>query len=193
MADNNIEIEIQVKIEKPEILIKFLEENASFKEEIHQLDKYFSPTHRNFGAVRPVEEWLRVRKSGNKASFDYKHLRFDKNGKNYSCDQYETNIGDSDQMEKILAVLNFAPLITVNKKRKIWMYKDYEIAVDNIEGLGDFVEIEYLGKKENLDPKEVTGEMVAFLKKIGYQKIYRSYLGYPFQLLFPQEIKYEEE
>ncbi|GAI26198.1 unnamed protein product, partial [marine sediment metagenome] len=57
---NDIEIEIQVKIENSKPLIEFLEKNADFRSENHQIDEYFSPAHRDFIGVRPVKEWLRL-------------------------------------------------------------------------------------------------------------------------------------
>jgi len=35
--------------------------------------------------------------------------------------------------------------------------------------------------------------MIKFLKNIGCGKIKRNYVGYPFQLLFPSEVKLEEQ
>jgi len=35
--------------------------------------------------------------------------------------------------------------------------------------------------------------MVNFLKSIGCGKIERNYVGYLFQLLFPEEVKFEEQ
>ena len=55
---SNIEVEIQVNIENSKPLMDFLEKNADFKKESHQIDEYFSPTHRSFIEVRPVKEWL---------------------------------------------------------------------------------------------------------------------------------------
>jgi len=92
-----------------------------------------------------------------------------------------------------LNILNFKSLVKVDKVRKIWTYKNYEIAVDSVKGLGDFVEIEYVGKNEKVNPREITGEMIKFLKNIGCGKIKRNYVGYPFQLLFPSEVKLEEQ
>lgn len=190
---NNTEIEIQVNIENSKPLIDFLEKEGEFKSEKHQIDEYFSPAHRNFIGVRPVKEWLRLRDSGGKYSINYKNWYFDDEGKSHHCDEYETKVEDLDQIKKILNVLNFKSIVTVDKLRKIWIYKDYEISVDSVKGLGDFVEIEYIGKEEKVDPKKITKEMINFLKDIGCGKIKRNYVGYPFQLLFPEEVKYEEQ
>jgi len=187
----DIEIEIQVNIENSKPLLAFLEKNAVFQKENHQIDEYFSPVHRNFIEVRPIKEWLRLRDSDGKYSITYKNWYFDENNKGSHCDEYETVIGDLNQLKKIFDVLDFKSVVTVDKLRKTWTYKDYEIDIDSVKGLGDFVEIEYIGEGD-VDPKKTTEEMVNFLKEVGCGKIQRNYVGYPFQLLFPEETKYEE-
>lgn len=190
---NNTEIEIQVNIEDSKSLLEFLQKNADFQSEKHQIDEYFTPAHRNFTGTRPVKEWLRLRDANGKYSINYKHWHYDESGKSHHCDEYETKIEDLAQVRKIFEVLNFKPIVKVNKLRKIWVYRDYEIAVDSVKELGDFVEIEYIGKDEKVDPKKITEEMVSFLKSVGCGKIKRNYVGYPFQLLFPDEVKIEEQ
>lgn len=192
MANNNIEIEIQVNVENIKPLISFLRKNAKFQSESHQTDEYFSPHHRNFLNVRPVNEWFRTRDNNGIFSLTYKNWYYDKNGKSESfCDEFETKIDDLESFRKILIALNFKFITKVDKTRKIWIYKDYEIAIDSVVNLGDFVEIEYVGKNKNVNPKAVTAEMISFFKKIRCGKITRNYVGYPFLLLFPKEAKFE--
>ena len=191
MAHNNVEIEIQVNIENPKSLAEFLKKNGSFQSEKHQIDEYFSPAHRDFIAVRPAKEWLRLRDADRKYSINYKNWYFDENGKSHYCDEFETKIESAELVRKILLALNFKSLIVVDKIRKIWIYKDYEVAIDSVKNLGDFVEIEYIGEDNKIDPKAMTEEMINFLKKVGCGKITRNYVGYPFLLLFPKEVKYE--
>jgi adenylate cyclase class 2 len=191
MANSNIEIEIQVNIENPKPLIEFLEKSGEVRSEKHQVDEYFSPAHRDFLGIRPVKEWLRLRDADGKYSINYKNWNFDENGKSHYCDEFETKIEGIDQVRKILSALNFKSVVVVDKLRKIWIYKDYEVAIDSVRSLGDFVEIEYIGKDEKVDPKKITEEMVNFLKKVDCGKITRNYVGYPFLMLFPKEVKYE--
>ncbi len=70
-------------------------------------------------------------------------------------------------------------------------HDDYEIAVDSVKGLGDFVEIEHFGEAGDKPPEQITKEMVQFLKDIGCGEIKRNYVGYPFLILFPDEVKYD--
>lgn len=192
MAYNGIEIEIKVKVEVADSLLNFLNGQAVFQSEKQQLDEYFSPVERDFLGVRPVKEWLRLREDGGKCSLDYKNWHYDENGGdgNY-CDELETKVDSFVQAKKILLALNFKSIAVVKKLRKIWTYNDYEIAIDQVSGLGDFVEIEYVGQDERVDPKKITQDMVDFLKKIDCGKITRNFAGYPFILLFPDEVKYE--
>lgn len=189
--DGNKEIEIQVQIEKGKKFISFLKKEAKFISEQHQVDKYFSPAHKNFTDVRPVIEWLRLRDSSGKYSINYKYWHHDKDGKSHYCDEYETPIESLEQLENIFKALDIKGIVTVDKTRKIYLYKDYEVAIDSIKGLGDFVEIEYKGKLGKLKPKDITKEMINFLKRFDVGKISRNYVGYPFQLLFPKEVEYE--
>jgi len=187
----SIEIEIQVNIENEKSLLAFLEKNAVFKFETRQIDEYFTPAHRDFTVVRPVAEWLRLRNSNGSYSFTYKNWHY-QGEKSFYCDEYETEIKDLNQLKKALEALNFKSLITVDKTRKIWLYKDFEIALDSVKDLGNFVEIEYKGEDENVDPGKTTERMIGFLKKVGCGKIMINYMGYPYLLLFPEEAKYKE-
>jgi len=186
------EIEIQVQIEKSKDLIIFLKKSARFVSEEHQVDKYFSPKYRDFLKVRPIKEWLRLRTSTGGNSINYKNWHYDKKGRSHYCDEYETPVEDLKQIEKIFGSLDIGQITIVDKLRKIFRYKDFEISLDHIRGLGDFVEIEYKGRQVKKKPDEITKEMIEFLKKLNCGKISRNYVGYPFQLLFPKEVKVEE-
>jgi adenylate cyclase class 2 len=191
MANKDIEIEIQVHVENSKPLIEFLERNGAFQSENRQVDEYFSPAHRDFLATRPVAEWLRLRNADGACSINYKKWHFDENGKSHYCDEFETRLESIEQAKKIFSALNFQSIVVVDKLRKIWTHHDYEIAIDSVKTLGDFVEVEYIGQDEKVNPEKITGEMVEFLKKVGCGKITRNYVGYPFLMLFPNEVKVE--
>lgn len=177
------EIELQTKIENIKPLLNFLEKEAHFESENHQIDKYFIPAHRNFLISRPIEEWFRLRDSNGKFSLNYKRWHFDGEYRGLYADEYETKIDDVQMMRKILKSLNFKPIVTVDKKRKIWKYRDYEISMDSVKNLGSFVEIEYYGARHYDDHKEITGEMIKFLKDLGCGTLEINHSGYPALLL----------
>ncbi len=187
---SDIEIEIQVKIENKGALLDFLKKNGKFIGKNHQADEYFNAPHRDFIGVRPVNEWLRLRDSDGKFSINYKFWHRDKDGKSQYCDEYETVVGDIKKLRKMLAALGFQPLVKVDKTRQTWIYKNYEVGIDSIKGLGDFVEVEFKGSSVK-SPKQINADMVGFLKRAGCGKVERNHVGYPFQLLFPDEVEHE--
>lgn len=177
------EIELQARIEHLAPLLTFLEKEARFELETHQRDEYFTPPHRDFLAIRPVQEWLRIRDADGTYSFNYKKWYFDEEGRGLYADEYETKIENINMVRKILESMDFKPIVTVNKKRKIWKYEDYEISVDSVEGLGDFVEVEYYGARHHDDHKKIMDEMISFLKKLGCGTLEINHSGYPALLL----------
>ena len=134
-----------------------------------------------------------MRNSNGTYYINYKNYHYDKNGKSIYCDEYETKLEDIDKLNKIFKALNYESLVVVDKTRKVWIYKDYEISIDSVKNLGDFVEIEYINENKKQDPERITDKMVYFLKNIGCGRIKRNYVGYPFQLMFPEEVKFEEK
>jgi len=186
----DVEIEIQVRISDTALLLNFLNTKAEFKGEKYQKDEYYSPTHKNYLNKKPVEEWLRLRESKDN-SITYKNWHYDEKGKSHYCDEYETRLDNIEQMRKIFEVLDIKTITIVEKTRKIWDYEDYEISLDSVKNLGDFVEIEYKGKNKEVIPKDITDGMINLLKTIGIKKIERNYVGYPFLLLFPSDDQFE--
>lgn len=184
----DVEIEIQTRIEKSETLRKFLEKEADFVSENQQIDEYFTPAHKNFVSVKPIEEWFRIREEKGTFTINYKKWHYE-NGIGTYADEYETEIGDKETARNIFIALDLRPLITVNKTRRKYHYERYEIAFDAVVGLGDFVEIEYKGK-ESVDPKTTTNEMIQFLKSQNCGTIELNNGGYPMLLLFPKDAHY---
>jgi len=185
---SDIEIEIQAKIEHKKPLLDFLKKQGKFVGEQHQIDEYYTAPHRDFIAVRPAKEWLRLRDDNGKYSINYKNWYFTKTGESHYCDEYESPVANIEKLQKIFEALDFKKIATVDKKRQLWMYDNYEFAIDSVANLGDFVEIEYKGSAKVV-PTKVTAEMIKLLKKIGCGRIERNYNGYPFMLLFPDEVK----
>lgn len=186
----NIEVEIQVNVENIEPLKEFLAKQAKFVSEKREIDQYYTPLHRNFTSKLPISEWLRLRDAEGSYSINYKHWQRDDEGKTDHCHEYETRIEDIQQVGKILEVLDFKPVVKVDKMRRKYSYRDYEITVDQVVGLEETVEIEFKGRSGK-SPKQITQEMIKFLCDLGVGKMHRSYQGYAFLCLYPELAEYE--
>jgi adenylate cyclase class 2 len=182
----DIEIEIKVQVEKLKPLQEFLVKEAKFDSKKRLLDEYFTPNHRNFLDKRPVTEWLRLRDADGRCSITYKNWHFDENNRSSHADEYNSNLESFDQVHKIFEALDIKIITEVDKIRTSYSFDNWEISLDKVMGLGDFVEIEYKGK-ETVDPNTETAKMIKFLKDLGCGKVVRNYVGYPFMLLFPDE------
>jgi adenylate cyclase class 2 len=186
----DVEIEIQTRVENVEPLLLLLEKEGEFAFDDHQKDEYYTPAHRDFFSFKPVDEWLRIRESG-KNSITYKNWHHGKDGKSNHCDEYETVVEDADQIRKIFGALNIKPKIVVDKYRRSWNHGKYEVSIDEIVGLGSFVEVEYKADGK-VDPDVVAKEMVKYLKDAGVGKVEINYVGYPFLLLYGTDGYFEE-
>lgn len=164
------EIEVKVSIENTDEVINKLEElGCVFSEPVVQEDTIFINYDRPFIEFTPEDHFLRIRKTKGKAIFTYKQ------GEEMNSIERETEIEDADQLEDILKFLGFRPEVRVKKVRRKANFKDYEICLDEVEGLGGFIELE---KITDEDAGMVQSEMMEFLKEIGVNETERVMNGY---------------
>jgi len=192
----NIEIEIKLKLDQPEILLKWLKENATLLKETQQKDHYFDPPHKSFiyknkfDGTKDADEWFRIRETGIGNAICYKHWHRDENtGKSFYADEIETSTGDLNQMLEIFKRLGFKETSIINKKRKSYLYQDFKFDCDEVKGLGFFVEIEFKGEVEDL----TTGnqKIYDFLKKINITNWQKTKRGYSWIQWNPKENHFE--
>lgn len=178
----DIETEIKIKFSKIEYqnLIEFMKNNSTILEKTQQLDNYYQPTHRKFLKDRPqnITEWLRIGIRGNKKILNYKNW-YD----NKYCDEYEVEIDDEENLEKIFKILGLEKIIVVDKTRKSYLYLDkYEIALDYVKDLGYFIEIEV--KKYNYSVFKEYDMLLEIAKniKLNLKKLDKK--GYHYHLIY---------
>lgn len=175
----DIETEIRVKLTEKEYkdLIIQLEYNSVFIKEIKQEDMYYEPSYRKFTLQDPINEWLRIGKRGNKVILNYKNWH-----ENKYCDEYEVELDDAKNMDKILQILGLNQIAVVNKKRKVFLYKEkYEFSLDSVENLGYFVEIEI--KKYDQDALEEYENLLRLAKEFHLNLDNIDKRGYPYYFI----------
>jgi adenylate cyclase class 2 len=150
-----------------------------------QEDRYYTPSHKNYLEPAIVSEWLRIRMEPKGASINYKRWLPVGAEIQTHCDEYETPIGNPEVMLKILDATGFKPIVTVKKHRDEFVWGEFVIAFDTVEGLGEFIEVESKSEDENVDA--IHGRITEFLSKTGAQLGKQNRRGYPFQLLQRQK------
>jgi len=184
MAKDDIEIEIKIALDEDDFyqIKKKLKKILKFVKSSHQVDEYFTPAHRNFVKPKYPFEWLSIRNRGDKTILSYKHY-YPENAENKThCDEFETEIKNTKQLEKIFFMLDFKKLVTVEKEREVYLYNnEFEISLDRVKELGNFIEIEALkifGSVEKTREK-----LFEFAKSIGLDISKTDKRGYPFLLM----------
>jgi len=127
---------------------------ANIQDIVLQSDIYLSHPCRDFGIT---DEALRLRDDGERHFITYKGPRIDPVTKTRR--EIELMVpGDGLNWEKLLellAVLGFATVIEVRKKRRkaeiLWQNTNVEVVLDDVEHLGLFIELEINSIEANVD------------------------------------------
>lgn len=185
----NIEVEIKIEVESLEKIKEKVSAVGKLIKSIRQVDEYYIPCHRDFFAQKPHPiEWLRIRTNPDKVIFEYdKSINKKANGDQECVEEYETVISDVEEFRKILNFLDFKKVVTVNKQREYWYCGNLEIALDKIEGLGNFIEVEAKGDFESTaDAKK---ECLNFLDELGIKNAENIQINKGYPVLFLEKGK----
>lgn len=183
------EVEVQVIIKNSAEVERKLRKIGKFIKTRKQIDKYFVPQYRDFFAKEPPVEYLRVRFEKGKNYLNYSFLHFGKDGWLRATDEYETLVEKPEIVEKIFQKIGLIPKVTVIKTRKYFDCGDFEVTLDKVKNLGNFMEIE---AKRNFGNVEKTRKAcLDFLKNLNIKYEMRAQMGYPRMLYRKIKKKYE--
>jgi len=112
-----------------------------------QRDVYYTHPIKDF---RETDEALRVRYTGTHYVLTYKGPRHATTGLK-SREEVNIIVDSGEAVEKILQCLGFTPSYTVWKKRERYGKPGIDISLDEVQGLGTFVEIESKGAREDAE------------------------------------------
>lgn len=142
MAD---EVELKAKIgSRGELAERIAAAGGSFLREVAQEDHYFAHPCRD---LRGRDEALRLRNEGGSWSLTFKGRRQGSGVK--IREELEAALSDGEAAAAILRRLGFVEALVIRKNRRIYHLDGAEVALDSVEGLGEFVEIE-LASEEGL-------------------------------------------
>ncbi len=179
---NDIETEIKIKLSKDEFTVveNIMKNNAEFLQNNKQCDTYYQPLHRKFlkENKETINEWLRIGIRGNKKILNYKNW-YD----NVYCDEYEVEIDNDKNLDKIFQILGLEKIAIVNKVRNTYFYLNkYEVALDYVDNLGYFIEIEVKKYDENAI-KEYDG-LIKVAKNLNLNLNNMDKRGYPYHIIY---------
>ena len=130
-------------------------------------DLYFNSPLRDF---KVSDEALRIRIKEEGARLTYKGPKLDRETK--SRLEWTVKIDDPLQMEQILRILGFELSAEVCKRRTKYSFEDIVIALDEVEGLGSFLEVEAVGEDTNWEMQRE--RVLSILARLGLDEPIRS-------------------
>lgn len=156
-------IEIEVKARASHIPLRDkLAAMGAKPEGIQQhLDTYYNSPMRNFATT---DEALRIRSVNGKSVLTYKGKKLDSVSK--TRQEFETEV-DGDSTRSILIALGFFESGIVRKRREIFSCQGMTIALDSVEGLEEFIEVE---KQAETNIEEHRNQIFEFLESLGIRK-----------------------
>jgi len=156
-----------------------------------QRDVYYDAPHRDFAET---DEALRLRRetpiapaSDSRSARDgdgyettkltYKGPLVD--GGSKTRVEHETGVDDGEAASGVFAGLGFEPAATVEKRREFWRYDGYTVTLDDVDGLGEFVEVEREVEDESAvaSARDAAVDVLAELELDAADQIRTSYLG----------------
>ena len=145
--------------------------DAKFLGKQHEHDIYYNAPHRDFGST---DEALRVRYTDGPALVTYKGKKIPELGLK-AREELNTAMESGEVFEAILDRLGFTKTAEVNKWRENYRLENASFALDTVEGLGTFAEIEIMAEKNGED---ATAKIMKLAKEMGIsgEPILASYL-----------------
>lgn len=172
---NDKDMELEIKFKANQDFSQFLIDKGFLeKKHKHQIDTYYIVDE----VIDDKRSWLRLRedKESGKVSLDFHKLISE-----YATDETEVTIlsEDSKKIKNIMKNLGHNIKCVVDKDRRAFKYGNVEVTLDNVKGLGHFVEIEIIGEEK----KENIAQLKAIAKAMGFNEEDRISDGYPEMLI----------
>jgi adenylate cyclase class 2 len=160
------EIEVKARVEDKEALRQALVElGCVFNAPVRQDDTVFALKIGTLEEFLSNDSFLRIRiqDDGTVILTAKKQIRKSEGG--LVKIEHETIVQSADASRSILELMGYQEAVRVKKSRQTAHLKEYEICLDDIEGLGLFIELEQMGESD--DAPAIQKDMLDFLLSLG--------------------------
>jgi len=175
------EIEVKAKlVNEAAVEASLAAMGAKLSTPIQQADRVYLQNGTAFEEITVNTPVLRIRtQTPGEILLTYKHIR----GEELDKQEHEVTVDDAAEMEKILNLSGFYQAVAFTKVRRKCEISGYEICLDEVDGLGSYIEIEKLIPDGSPEDKEAGGqdvqrELFNFLGKLGISEQDRVLSGY---------------
>jgi adenylate cyclase class 2 len=170
------EVELKVRADHEPVRERLDAIGATPAGTLEQIDTYYDAPHRDFAATDEALRIRRERAADTTTRLTYKGPLVEAQSK--TREEFETTVGDGDTADAILTGLGFEPAATVEKHRERFQYEGYTITLDEVRGLGQFVEIDTAATADEIEARrERASEILRTLDLDPDAHVRTSYLG----------------
>ena len=156
-----IEVEVKARIDSFEEMEKRLKDLGAVKtKDEFQEDIYFASPIVDFAKT---DEALRIRTTNNDTFITYKGPKLNEKAKTRK--EVEMTIESAAKASDIFTEIGFTPARTVRKNRQYYRYENFEISLDDVEGLPPYMEIE-IALSDNEDYTEAQSKIFQLFEKL---------------------------
>lgn len=150
-----IELKIQLDQKQRQLFTQWLSDHAQCKGTVDHTEYYLDNPNDSYwifdAGFKDSLKTVRVRLTPKGDSVCYKFRHVDPITKRATHrDEYETSVKDGLTMLEILTALGYTQQTIIKKTRCAYVYKEFEIVLDDVENIGSFIEIELKQPSEDV-------------------------------------------
>ncbi len=159
------EVEVKYRVRDVESLLAALKtRGVELGEPFCQDDQAYAPDGWAYGDDRRGVPFARLRTVDGRHVFTLKRPAENV----LSCEEHETAVADRDQMHRAVLAMGFRPTVRIVKMRRTGTLGDLALCVDELDGLGVFLEVERM-VPDGVPGEAVQAELSRFVGALGIE------------------------
>ncbi|GAA1277324.1 class IV adenylate cyclase [Sphaerisporangium rubeum] len=161
------EVEVKYHVQDRDALLVALKARGiDLSAPVTQDDQAYAPVTWSYGDSKLGVSFVRLRTVDGNHTFTLK--RPAENA--LSCDEYETGVADREQMHSAILAMGFRATVRITKVRRTATLPDLELCVDEVAGLGTFLELERM-VSDGVAGDAVQAELAAFVASLDVEAV----------------------
>ncbi len=157
------EVEVKYRVRDREALVMALKSRGiELGAPVHQDDQAYAPRGWSYGDSKLGVPFVRLRTVNGVHTFTLKRPAENE----LSCQEHETAVADRDQMHDAIVAMGFYATVRIAKERQSAAVGEAALCVDEVDGLGAFLELERL-VSDDMAGEAVQDELVSFVESLG--------------------------
>jgi adenylate cyclase class 2 len=156
------EIEVKYRVDDLEALQAALKAKGIWlSDPVFQDDQAYAPVSWQFGDSKLGISFLRLRTVRGRHYFTLKQPF----GNAQACVEHETEVADREAMHHAALRMGYRPTVRIAKTRRTAIIGDRSLCIDDLEGVGGFIEVEQL-VPDHADAQAVQADLAAFVDSL---------------------------